>query len=372
MMKLILTILLYILNVVSGIQYGTNVLNINQYPFYIMIGNPHICGGTLLSYDPPFVLTAAHCVADSGLQPSNFTKEKNPYFVNYYDVHRENQKSVSIINWTVHPLYNVSGTVNMNYDVAIVQLATPLKKSDRVKRVPLWSPTIARPLPTRGELIGFGFTGLEEIESRQLKRLQLDITKFEPTSNVEARSDTEQHIACHGDSGSPLVVYDTVLDPVTHKNVTVPFVVGNLARIFGAHDESPTKLTCPIPHQINHHSLNSSQNTVYESFCNTATMLDWISDTTDIPVDSLSDPFYSPPCTSCSKKDGADEEGKGTWHIGVHSNLDPEDSHLWIGGINQDFLIQAGPDASNTLSLFHQIHFTFVFLVMIILVHTLS
>ncbi|KAI9271160.1 trypsin-like cysteine/serine peptidase domain-containing protein [Helicostylum pulchrum] len=339
-----------------------------------MIGNPHICGGTLLSYDPPFVLTAAHCVADSGLQPSDYTKEKNPYFVNYYDVHRDNQKSASIINWTVHPLYNVSGTVNMNYDVAIVQLAAPLKKSDRVKRVPLWSPTIARPLPTRGELIGFGFTGLEEIESRQLKRLQLDITKFEPASNVEARSDTEQHIACHGDSGSPLVVYDTVLDPISHKNVTVPFVVGNLARIFGAHDESPTKLTCPIPHQTDHHSLNSSQNTVYESFCNTATMLDWVSDTTHIPVDSLSDPFYSPPCTSCSRKDGneEDEEGNGTWHIGVHSNLNPEDSHLWIGGINQDFLIQAGPDASNTLSLFHQIHFTFVLFAMIILVHTLS
>lgn len=235
-----------------------------------------------------------------------------------------------------------------------------------------------------GELIGFGYTGIDEIEARQLKRLQLDITKFNPTGsyNIEARSDTEQHIACHGDSGSPLVVYQSVIDPISQKNVTVPYVVGNLARIFGAHDESPTKLTCPIPHKINQHSTNSSQNTVYESFCNTATMLDWISDTTHIPVDSLSDPFYSPPCPGCSLNSTLDEEieqakknDTNAWHIGVSPEVEPEgteEEHLWIGAIDPDFLEQAGPDTSNTLSLFHQSHFSFVLFFMIILAHILS
>ncbi|KAI9336657.1 trypsin-like cysteine/serine peptidase domain-containing protein [Pilaira anomala] len=349
-----------------------------------MIGNPHICGGTLLSYDPPFVLTAAHCVADAGLQPSNFSKQENPYFVNYYNAHRDKQKSISILDWTIHPKYNVSGTVDLNYDVAIVQLATSLKRSSKVKRVPLWSSTMISSIPVRGELIGFGYTGIDEIEARQLKRLQLDITKFNPTGsyNIEARSDTEQHIACHGDSGSPLVVYQSVIDPISQKNVTVPYVVGNLARIFGAHDESPTKLTCPIPHKISHHSTNSSQNTVYESFCNTATMLDWISDTTHIPVDSLSDPFYSPPCPGCSSNSTFDEEieqakrnDTNTWHIGVSPEVEPEgteEEHLWIGAIDQDFLEQAGPDISNTSSLFHQSHFSFVLFFMIILAHILS
>lgn len=149
------TTLLFLISIVSCVQYGTDVLDINQYPFYIMIGNPHICGGTLLSYDPPLVLTAAHCVADADRKPSDYPKDKNPYFVNYYHAHRDKQKSIAIANWTIHPLYNVSATVNMNYDVAIVQLETPLRKSTRVKRVPLWSPSMTSSLPTRGTIACF-------------------------------------------------------------------------------------------------------------------------------------------------------------------------------------------------------------------------
>lgn len=137
-------------NVVTGIQYGTTVLDIKQYPYYIMIGNPHICGGSLISYDPPLVLTAAHCIADAPTKPSDYTKDKNPYFVSYYDVRRDKQKSVGIADWIIHPSYNVSSVINANYDVAIVQLDTPLRKSAKVKRVPLWSPLMNTSLPTRG------------------------------------------------------------------------------------------------------------------------------------------------------------------------------------------------------------------------------
>lgn len=230
-------------------------------------------------------------------------------------------------------------------------------------------------------MIGFGYTGLNESEAPTLKRLQLDITRFNPNGsyNVEARSDTEQHIACHGDSGSPLVVYQSVLNPFTNTNDTVPFVVGNLARIFGAHDASPTKLTCPIPHQIGHPNI---QNTVIESFCNISTMLDWIAQVTGISKKNLSDPFYAPPCNACNKDpqdviiDDDDEDKQGNinsleWRIGVvtHEFLNNQNSHLWIGGMNQqDFIIQAAPDASNTLSLFHNIHSSFVLFISFIFI----
>lgn len=241
-------------------------------------------------------------------------------------------------------------------------------------------------------MIGFGYTGLNQPEARQLQRLQLDITRFNPNGfySVEARSDTEEHIACHGDSGSPLVVYHTVEQPTTKKNVTVPFVVGNLARIFGARDLSPTKLTCPIPLETKDHPPNSSLNTVIESFCNTASMIDWISSATSISVHDLTDPFYSPPhppCVKCkknsnskasgssskgdqnenfdeddddeededeeeSKKDDEDDDRKNQWHIGVAADenglLDTNHTnHMWIGGIGHDFLSQMGPDTSN-------------------------
>lgn len=253
-----------------------------------------------------------------------------------------------------------------------------------------------------GELVGFGYTGLNQPEAKVLQRLQLDITRFDPNGfyNVEAKSDTEEHIACHGDSGSPLIVYHTVNNPVTHKNITVPFVLGNLARIFGAHDLNPKTLTCPIPHEVNSHSFNSSQNTVTESFCNVANMLDWISQVTGISKENLSDPFYMPPhppCINCKKKTVAEDKssqnvlennytnttydtdmnfGDGDeedddqdeameaenerkknqhpdWHIGVavdeNGLLGGDQPTIWIGGLSQDFL-QAGPDSGSSSS----------------------
>lgn len=113
-----------------------------------MIGNPHICGGTLISYDPALVLTAAHCV-DAPVHPTNYSREKNPYFAQYNDIHRDKQRAVAIIDWNIHPLYNVSGNINIKYDAAIVQLANPLKKSVKIKRAALWSPTLS-PRPGKG------------------------------------------------------------------------------------------------------------------------------------------------------------------------------------------------------------------------------
>lgn len=259
-------------------------------------------------------------------------------------------------------------------------------------------------------MIGFGYTSLNQPEAKQLQRLQLDITRFNPNGfyNVEARSDTEEHIACHGDSGSPLVVYHTVENPTTKKNVTVPFVVGNLARIFGARDFSPTKLTCPIPLETANHGFNSSLNTVTESFCNTASMIDWISSATGISVNDLTDPFYSPPhppCVNCKKKSKSknsgssskddptldsdeddeeedidedeskqsneDEDRMHLWHIGVAADenglLDTNRSnHMWIGGIGHDFLSRMGPDTSNSASTFN--HITHVFNVLLLFI----
>lgn len=222
--------------------------------------------------------------------------------------------------------------------------------------------------------------------------MQLDITRFQSngSSNIEAKTDMEQRIACHGDSGSPLIVYQSVLNPATNKHETVPFVAGNLARIFGAHDAGPTRLTCPIPHKPDHKDEISDahpyrngpsyvpvdqrpENNVIESFCNISAMLDWISKVTGISKQDLSDPFYSPPCHDCKGSrdinmddDADDNQGNINsleWHIGVvtHDFLNKQNSHLWIGGMNQDdFSVQAVPAASNTQSLFHNIHFSFV------------
>jgi hypothetical protein len=149
MKYLIAIIIVVFVNHVFGVQNGQDVLVQNRYPFYVMIGNPHVCGGTLISYDPAFVLTAAHCI-DAPIHPTEYAKGKSPYFALYNDIHRDKQKTVAIVDWHIHPLYNVSGNINVEYDTAIVRLETPLKRSTRVKRAPFWSSNMSLALPSKG------------------------------------------------------------------------------------------------------------------------------------------------------------------------------------------------------------------------------
>jgi hypothetical protein len=198
---------------------------------------------------------------------------------------------------------------------------------------------------------------LEKKETQDMQKLKLNITRFmpkEPKMMVEARAEKEEMIACHGDSGSPLIVHKTVTVPDTNEKVAVPFVAGNLARIFGAYDQSPESLTCPLPF-VSSHSRNGSTNSVVESFCNTATMLDWISSVVGISTEDLADPFYIPPCRNCRKiyrsgnphgtfkgdglsyNDMIYEDDNG-WHIGVVTDdefLQDEGDldSFWIGPI---------------------------------------
>ncbi|GAN03958.1 hypothetical protein MAM1_0052c03414 [Mucor ambiguus] len=361
-----------------------------------MIGNPHVCGGTLISYDPPLILTAAHCL-DAPIHPTQLTKDKNPYFALYNDIHRDKQKAMAIVDWTIHPLYNVSGTLNVRYDAAIIQLESPLRKSARIKRVPFWSPSMSLPLPSKAELVGFGYSDMKGHLADTLQLLPLDITKFDPNSTdyVESRSDTEDRVACHGDSGGPLIVYHPVRNPATNRTVNVPFVLGDLTRIFGARDAKSDQLTCPVA--LNNH-VNGAQNTVIEVFTNAAGLLDWISSISGISKEDLSNPFYSPPhppCKNCRinavgkgktntsesndndsfyDADDDDEVDDDTetmhdahkhppWRIGVVADenglLDTEESqHFWIGSMVKNFLLKTDSEESTAVSLDQTLHST--------------
>ncbi|KAG0165908.1 Tryptase alpha/beta-1 [Apophysomyces sp. BC1034] len=164
------------------------------YPFYVMVGNPHVCGGMVVSLDPPTIITAAHCVAGAG--PSN------SYFIGYGDTDRRRHVINPIVDWTIHPLYQTNNTVDMRYDVAIVRLKDPFGTNRHVSRVAIWPPHTPLPPFPRGSLMGHGYTGYDEPEAMVLQRATLDITKFTPGALdvIEAVGDNDT-MACHGDSG---------------------------------------------------------------------------------------------------------------------------------------------------------------------------
>ncbi|KAI8987350.1 trypsin-like cysteine/serine peptidase domain-containing protein, partial [Mycotypha africana] len=258
------------------------------------IGSPHVCGGAIVSYDPALVLTAAHCM-DVPMQ-----QFESPFFVLYNDVERSKLVTVPIEDWTIHPNYNASGMINIKYDTAILRLKRPLIESAHVKRAVFWPPTAPLSTPLRGEMVGFGYVDSEGQLAKTLQFLPLEVTRFDAYNYIEARSDTETVVACHGDSGGPLIVPQSIQNPYTNGTVTVPFVMGTLTRILGARDISPDKLTCPVPSDQSVTHSSAAQNTVVEAFTNAPSMLDWISSVSGISVANLTDPFYNLPALPCS------------------------------------------------------------------------
>lgn len=252
-------------------------------------------------------------------------------------------------------------------------------------------------------MVGFGYTNREGHLAETLQLIPLDITKFNPNGQeyIESRSMTEDHVACHGDSGGPLIVYHTVFNPSTKKNTTVPFVLGDLTRIFGARDVSPDHLTCPVAIETKKHSSNSSDNTVTEVFTNVASSLDWVASVSGISQEDLSNPFYTPPhppCENCRYKNNPNSTDKGIsqgdngsgfyddddddevdeadsnrghprWCIGVVTDeyglLDTEESqHFWVGSIVRNFLSPESLASTNTV---HTTSYTHIYTLLLLL-----
>ena len=198
--KTITCILFFIPILVFAIQDGTNVDDPSTYPYYVMLGNPHVCGGMIISFNPPIILTAAHCVADAK-HPLNVTD--NPYFVGYGDVDRKHHTINPIVDWLIHPNYeNGQGRIDMHYDIAIVKLQKPLIPSAHIARVALWS-SKDLDIPRQAVLMGYGYTKIDNPEAQTLQQISVNVTKFTAgySDMVEAMSSRTEEMACHGDSG---------------------------------------------------------------------------------------------------------------------------------------------------------------------------
>ncbi|KAI7869556.1 trypsin-like cysteine/serine peptidase domain-containing protein [Spinellus fusiger] len=336
---------------VSAIQNGMFVPDPETYPFYAMLGSPHICGSMILSLDPAILLTAAHCVIDAP-HPSTLHDKKNPYFVGYGHTERKKQKIATIVDWAVHPSYQpaVLGEVDMHYDTALVWLSKPIEASSGTSRIALWSPE--RSVHTTNAFtMGYGYTGLNKSEATDLKHLRLKITQFNTTEPqmIEAKSSDDSLMACHGDSGGPLVVYTH--STTSNSSAIAPFALGPLARIFGVYDPNPNQPTCPV-------SLNIYAQTpsIIESYANAGVMLNWISNMTGIAPSELIDPSYQPSVerlqAACKiskchheyslniNNQTTEVKEAGEWGIGGANHYDvfKDLRHVsWTGFVAQDF-----------------------------------
>lgn len=191
---------------VVAIYNGTTVTDPTIYPFFVMLGNPHVCGGVIISYNPPIVLTAAHCVADAHHPSTLPLGASNPYFAGFRGTDRRKHKINRIVDWVIHPSYmDVRGEIDMHYDIALIKLHVPIEPSSSVSRVALWPEQEELINPRQGVLMGFGYLGTaDQDQANILQQMVLDVSRFSLASQemIEAVTPLDFGWACHGDSGN--------------------------------------------------------------------------------------------------------------------------------------------------------------------------
>ncbi|GAB5589184.1 hypothetical protein Unana1_04084 [Umbelopsis nana] len=230
------------------------------------MGNPRLCGGAFLSFNPTWVLTAAHCVVNTSTTPPT----KNGYYIMYGNTTRSTSHIAWIESWIMHPQYTNNNS-DVEHDIAVVKIQNnSIFASSGVSRIPLLSSAASLQNGQQAWIMGYGYTSVGGSESSQLRAINETISYADANSPDLIRANTGPYSGvCHGDSGGPLVVQQN----------GIWTIVGTTARILNAYDPIPSSPTCAI-------SYNESQQSE-DGYVNVALQLNWISNVTGLSIAQL-------------------------------------------------------------------------------------
>jgi trypsin len=182
-----------------------------DYPFQASYqsGTNLKCGGSILS--EYYILTAAHCV--SSANPAN--ERVSVGSLRYSGAVTPSPQYHRVVRAIKHPQYN-SGTID--YDVAILELATPIVLNTYARAVKLETDPVSPGKGVEATVTGWGTTSEGGSISAVLREVQIPvITNAECRGFYSSASITDRMIcayvpgggkdSCQGDSGGPAVIY---------------------------------------------------------------------------------------------------------------------------------------------------------------------
>lgn len=190
---------------------GGTTVSVNSFPWQISLQsfNSHFCGGSII--DAQWILTAAHCVEGESASRLNIRAGTSTW--------SRNGQTRQVRRVIMHPSYN--GDPADGYDIALLELSSPLSFGAGVQPVPLTTTTDEQAGITSAGAVatvsGWGATReggsgsstlravsvpiISNAQASQLYRYQIDNTMLAAGIVGTGGKDS-----CQGDSGGPLVV----------------------------------------------------------------------------------------------------------------------------------------------------------------------
>ncbi|KAG2228941.1 hypothetical protein INT48_001516, partial [Thamnidium elegans] len=268
---------------VCAISGGNSAESSKSYPFSVTLTNPILCGGSIISLDPPWVLTAAHCIEDFNIS------DEVSASVAYGSRQFSDLLYTQIKRVIPHPLYVPSSiqlkaqvyatdkTDQVPYDIGLIELTQPFVETDHVNRVRLDMEEGDKNVDNKLETIGMGYTGIQELHANVLQYAHCNLSNAAPLHDNNFNNSiiliTSDAGLCHGDSGSPLLYKPDNSSEYSLKGV--------LNRILNAFDPDPENTTCPVPYSSTTGFLNI--------FSKPSRHINWITSVTGLSESILTD-----------------------------------------------------------------------------------